>query len=640
MYIFLLESVIQMINNKNYTSKEYGQDVAFNQLVDKSSYVGLTCGSGIILLITVFYCENAQADGNVPYWLALRSNILLDEQVVHEIGSRASIVVLRARKHNKNSQYTFHNIVAKLKRNAPHIPVLSYSLVNRKMEKGRIEVELLSSLDVVKPFVKVRSSKEGLVEFLDMSDAGIRHAVVSRLLTERVELGVDGYAVDISIRTPRYIPKKLANICKKSASYCEKYAFGMDDVFSSLRKGLGMNLYFIYNGLWNSAPGMLEDQQKLLAHTDGVTIEYFGMNPRMHGQEFEADILPYLHTMSQLPKDKSVLVYARGTWNYADYLTDYRWQRYLYASYLLGKRRKDYFKYHASFQVPAHKGRAGGLDVYADWNIELGIPRSQFTYNNGLYQRVFTGGLVVVAPYEGAGGVVHLTDTKYTLEGEKVTGIVRLLPGSGLILSNNPPKSKKPVAHKITAQVMSTWEWSGAELKRSPSGDYLKLTPVYGQSIGEHDVLLDYERSLAPYRQLDVDVQLNDGDSSLLAVAEVDDPKRKHQWVVVEFGATQGNRKKVDMGETVDFRSPPLKRNQDAWPRVYYLASHENMENLSLDGPSVLNGTGYIFRRWSHLRFIGSAEVSSISLSHPMQVDAPLLGKHAGSKAKMTQQFH
>lgn len=574
-----------------------------------------------ILSLGILLCTNmAVAEGNVAYWLAPRANTLIDEQVAHEIGMRAGLVVLRAERSYPDKAYTFPELVDRLKKNAPRTPVLAYAVVSRIAENGRIESDLLKGATLGSPIVEVENADEGRVRFLNVANRSVRSSVIKQLSVERQNLGVDGFALDLSMRTPAARPKPLAKVCRMETGYCERYSQGMDDLFASLHTAIGNDGYLVYNGLWNFKPGMLEDQARLLARADAVAIEYFGMNPGLPSHGFSTDVLPYINIISRLPKDKAVLVFARGPWSYTDYVTDYRWQRYLFSSFLLAKRNGDLFKYHASFQVPAHKGRAGGLDVYEDWNIVLGEALGPYSVEGGLYMRKFSGGLVVVAPDDGDGDVIRLTGSKYSLEGKSLTGEVRLLPGDSLIALNNPDKGRvRPVSHVYTARGMASWCWSNAELKTTPKGDVLKLDDLPEKMEGEHDLLLDYERSLTPYQKLEIKARLLDSISSLLAVAEVDDLNDEHVWVVVDVSTDKeslGMRER----EAVDFRTPSKKRDQAAWPLIHVQYPPDINDKIILDGPKILDNTGYRFRRWSHLRFTGAVEVSGVEINSPTRL--------------------
>jgi hypothetical protein len=575
----------------------------------------------VFLLLSFLHVVSVHATGSVAFWLAPHSNILLDEQVSGKVASLGGLIVLRASRNGPSADYEFADIVARVKKYAPQTPVLSYAWVNRSADKGRIEADLLRGAKLGKSLVDLEEAGQGNVKFLDIADAKVRQNVVNRLSAERKLLGVDGFAVDLSMRTPNVRPKSLAKLCQKQAGLCEKYSDGMDDIFAKLHMALGKGGILVYNGLFNFEPGQIEDQAKLLEQADGVAVEYFGMDPNEKVHSFTKDILPYLSIVPHLPKNKPVLTFARGPWTYSDYVTDYRWQRYLYISFLLAKRDGDLFKYHASFQIPAHKGRAGGLDVYADWDLPLGDVLGPFRMQDGLYKREFSRGMVVVAPDDGLGGKIRLAGAGYTPEGDLVSGEVRLSPGDALILFNKPNKeNNRPVSHVFSAKNIAFWGWSNAKLNHTSEGDRLKLAKLPTKLIGEHDLLLDYERSLVPYEHLEISANLLDSSSAILAVAEVDDPNSKYSWMVVDVSSSQGKSGMPRMQDAPQFRSPYRKVNNEIWPNIHIEYMPNEKKPIVLDGSKVFSGTNYRFRRWSHIRFAGPLEVSEVSLSMPNRI--------------------
>lgn len=241
---------------------------------------------------------------------------------------------------------------------------------------------------------------------------------------------------------------------------------------------------------------------------------------------------------------------------------------------------------------------------------------------SGLYKREFSRGMVVVAPDDGSGGKIRLAGTRYTPEGDSVSGEVRLSPGDALILFNKlDKKNNRPVSHIYSAKNIASWGWSNAELKKTPEGNRLKLAQLPAKLEGEHDLLLDYERSLAPYERLEISAKLLDSSSAVLAVAEVDDSNGKYSWVVVEINRSKDKLEKPRMQDAPQFRTPPRKAKEELWPLIHIEYKPDNKNPILLDGSKVFSGTDYRFRRWSHVRFAGSLEVSEVSLSLPNKIN-------------------
>jgi len=574
----------------------------------------------------------ATAADKAALWIEPASNILLDKQTSDEIASRAGLVVLRAAPTGPAGGYSYPEVVARIKRAAPEVPVLSYAWISRYRDRGRIEAYLLRGLDFGVPLAE-QPGRAGRVVFVDVTDPGVRSAVVQRLATQRKQLGVDGFAVDGANRTPVVRPGPLARLCRSKPAFCEVYARSMDDLIGTLNAALGEQGMLFYNGLWNFEPGNLEDQARLLRHADGAAIEYFGLNPRSEPRGFTTDIRPYLDLVARLPSGKPVLFFGRGPWHYTDYAADYRRQRYLYASFLLARRTGDLFKYHASFQVPAHAGRSGGLDVYADWSIDLGEARAPYRVEAGLYSRQFSGGRVVVAPDDGQGGTLA-NASGYTPEGKALSGGIAMAPGEALILLDAPRKSPgSPEGRQVDAKKIAAWGWMHAELIRTPEGERLRLGPLPDELEGEHDLLLDVERSLAPFERLEIDAALAPA-SSVLAVAEIDDPSGRHMWAVISVEPIAPGARALERRKAVHFRTP--RRGDETWPEVR--VGQARARPIVLDGSKVLGATGYRFRRWSHVRFVGPLELAGVRLSRrtELQLGTEALPRLPGASVRTT----
>lgn len=550
----------------------------------------------------------AFAANNTVFWIEPLSGVVLDRQVIKEVSQRAELVVIRAPWKNPDPDYTLPSVVRQFKAQGK-APVLSYAWANRYTESGRSEADLLRNLDPGRPLAGIRDA-EGNIDFLDVMNPEVRNRVVSRFVAARETLGVDGFAIDLSTRTPNAQPAQLAKRCKQEATFCPQYASGMDALFADLRRGLGQNAFIAYNGLFNFTPGQVRDQAKLLASATGAAIEFFGMDPKEKGHSFRENILPFLEVIPTLPPDRPVLAFGRGSWGYTDYAEDYLWQRYLYASFLLAARPIDFFKYHATFQVPTRKGRASGIDYYDDWDLDLGAARGAAKTSGGIYWREFAGGLVAVAPDDGRGGSLPLPRTYYTPEGETRQGELRLKAGDGVILLASPrAEANKPPKFEIDARTMASWKWNGAQLDKVDGKEVLRIQPA--AAVGDHDLLLDFERTSNPYEHLEIEGKLLDRSSAIQAVAEIDDPKREYTHVVFEVTDDDRGGKRMTLDDAVAFRAPPPKSG-DQWPVVHL---KKDLGNGPIGiGVGALEGTPYTFRRWSHLRIVGSAAIARIEL--------------------------
>ncbi len=542
--------------------------------------------------------------GKVPFWVEQTDNRQMDTRVASVLAEDAAVVVLRVNLESAPPN-DFPSLAARLHSVAPDVPVLMYSWASRHLTEKRSGVQIMRWL-AEEPELLVRShAGKPLAGFGDVTSPDYRSKAARALASAVDRTLADGLAIDLAVRTPRPGPRPLAQRCEIEPEFCERYAEGMDALFGQLRKSLGRRP-IIYNGLWNFAAGTVEDQAKLLRHADAAIVEYFGLNPRQDEHAFTQDILPYLQAMRSLPEGKRLFVYGRGPWHYTDYEADYRWQRYLYASYLLAAGPNTYFKYHASFQVPAHAGRAGGLDTYADWKLPLGDPKGNYQLLDGLYLRVFQHGLVLVAPDDGGnGGTFRLDRTLYNPEGEKLGGELALSPGTGLILLERPPPSP---AQSTTIPLAPLQQWQGARwVEDGEDGAYLALDQA---AEGEHDLLLDNARELAPTPTLHLRLRPRGETARLLIVAEVDDPEHQVDQVVL---IRQVNEDRAsDVTPLPQFRVASRQRYQAPFFTGPKLRTGDWQE-LRFDPSSVSLGR-YTLIGWRYLRMVGPMDVAEVSI--------------------------
>jgi hypothetical protein len=264
--------------------------------------------------------------------------------------------------------------------------------------------------------------------------------------------------------------------------------------------------------------------------------------------------------------------------------------------------------------VPAYAGRSGGLDIYADWQIDLGKPEDLYRIKNGLYIRKFEKGLVVVAPDDGKGGKLTLDTPLYTPEGKQIRGKIELSSGEGELLLKKC-LNEGSSAYMVDAQhsdLLSN-HWQGARvIKDGEKGaPYMQLSNVKKALEGEHDLWLSPVRSLQMPNLLNLKVRLREPGARVLLVAEVDDPKRHANLAVIELAAGE-NVPLKDKGAPVLFRAPTTR--SASWPYIPGpRLTAGQWQELKLDGNKLLQQ--FRFKRWSHVRFVGAMDVMSAFVS-------------------------
>ncbi len=540
--------------------------------------------------------------GNVPFWIAVTDPQQIDMQVAKLIGDRSALVALRI--PDRSPAQTLA-VVAKLRRAAPQTPVLGYAFASRS-KPGKVgSAGLMDWIDQGGGRGYVHSENGRTLQgYGDVTLPEYRTRTADGIAAMVKQGGFDGVAIDLAFRTPRY-RGPLARLCKLETGFCERYAAGMDATFDAIRVALGGRA-LVYNGIWNIGPDSVADQEQLLAHSDAAAIEFFGTDPKSPQHSFSHDILPFLQAMAAARPEKKIIVFGRGAWTYDDYVDDYLWQRYLYCSYLLGARDNTYFKYHSTAQGDTTHGRTGGISVYADWGFNLGAPVGPYKVASGIYSRAFAKGLVIVASDEGKGGTYSLKSAMYSPEGEKYQGSIGLKPSQGLLLLTDKPV--QPDAQSILAMKLLA-DWPGATI--SGQGSDVVVAMQAEAPLGAHDMLLDAVRVAQPHNNLQFVMQAMGKSAAAQVVAEVDDPKHKTEFAVVQLNAD--DTRSVNGTMSIGFRSS-LPRKADlpllSGPKLTLAA----WQTVNLDGRALFANSGLTFRRWDSVRFVGAVKLKAVVL--------------------------
>jgi hypothetical protein len=548
---------------------------------------------------------------NVGFWIGTNHSSVFDDQTLRMVADHGRLIVLNAPAVGPGPEHTFGAVVSRLHGFQPRVPVLLYGWVTRWVESQRIGSVILSgyadlgSLLLRDPRGQPLRGAGGRALFGDLRQEAYRAWVHERIVAAVRETGSDGVALDVSLRTP---DTKFAAVCDRDPNACGEYARGADAAFRALSEAIRPKM-LLYNGLWNVRPGMLEDQERLLRHSDAAAIEYFGLDPERGATGFRDAVEVYLDVIRRNPS-KVFMVFGRGPNGYVDYAEDYLWQRYLYAAYLLAASGKTTFKYHASFQVPPDRTRTGGIDVYGDWQVDLGEPLADATRRGPLLLREFTRGMVVVAPHDGGRAQVTIPEGMFTPEGERVSGTAEIAPGRGILLVRDRPRAPRALRIDLRRHV-SGWRW--ASLERDGDGRaFARLARAARGHEWEHDFMLEWSRTLVPRHTARLRVRTRDAGAALLFRVEVDDSRRAvmHAVVKVPVGPTPEST----TGPRIEYRVPT--RGHSAYLRSPMALSPDgDWQAIHLDGPRVVDEAGGLkFRRWESLRVVGDVDVSEIEL--------------------------
>jgi hypothetical protein len=124
---------------------------------------------------------------------------------------------------------------------------------------------------------------------------------------------------------------------------------------------------------------------------------------------------------------KPLLVVTK-LWSSATVTQQYAWLQYSLATFLLGTLGKSAF----FFSPSSHASRTGTFSVYS---TNIGTPIGKYALSQGVYQRSFSNGLVLVNPSRSA-VAVSLGRSYYTTTRQQVTSLT-MAPNTGALLTLN-----------------------------------------------------------------------------------------------------------------------------------------------------------------------------------------------------------
>lgn len=544
---------------------------------------------------------------------------IFDLQTMDFIANHAGIVALNVPlEGHPDGAPSFAAIVARLHAVNPELPVLMYAHGTLWTNSGHtightlgIGYEHLGSgLLPSKYRENPRSINNRALYYGNPANESFRKWVIGRVKHYLDVTGADGVNMDNMFRTPGWLRK----YCKRQKPICNAYQGGMQKYLMEMQKAIAPKLVF-FNGLWNAWPGLLATQMKLLPFADGAFIEFFGRRKNKPIPPFSHGIAPYLEIIAANP-EKRFLVNGRGTKvKYRSYEADYLWQRYLYAAYLLVAGPRTHFHYNVMFTVPS-LGRASGMAWYADWDIPLGVPLGPYSNQSGLYSRRFADALVLLVPADaGHAEKYRLQGEWYTPEGTMVSDNLTVEPGEAYLLTRNRRESK-PITIAFSGKKPVGTNWQGASIEKAlGSGSYLALKELPAAEAWRHDLMLDFNHSLAAPGCVDLRLRSEDKSLRFLLVAAVNDAKSMAERVVIEFSAGGGNARHGRM-PAVWFRDARSHNR-----RMPYLEAHTSLpvdgkwHETSLCADAVFSDQSrYSFAQWKYVRILGAVDIDSIQL--------------------------
>ena len=553
------------------------------------------------------------------FWIEVTDNRVFDGFVTRHVIAHSDIVAINA--FYESDSYDFANIVHRLKAGSPAIRVLFYTWAGRKRMNAQT-IGAVPTLDGMEtqpdPFLLKDIAGElvtipaGVSQFIFLDP---RVSDARTWLSERVRwvadlVRSDGVALDGAIRTPRF---------RQVIENFEQYPSAFDSMIRRISETTPLT---IFNNL-----SARSDQEDLLKFAHGASIERFGLNDRIIREPtFAADILPYIKAIGR-HEDQTFLVFGRASRNdeaYTTYDEDWRWQRYLYCSYLLAAGAHTRWKQHAGFLTSPFGGRAGGLDIYADALHDLGAPLGTYTVEEGCYRRAFEQGLVLVVPFESPEpATVPLAQPMFTPEGTGVIGTVTVAAGEGLLLLTRQPAGRQPLVRQFNP--WSNPLWRSSRLARESDGWYLHLESTDDDERSEHDLALDLVRYREPRGVVTLWYRTADGSARVETVVEVDDAQKKMRFALVDGSIGLGGD---DLPRQGQFRGMARPRSQfELLPVIgggTRLRADGQWRRLVIDLVAACTVSGrYEFRRAVFMRLRGPLDVRRVVLhTRPIPIGA------------------
>jgi Hypothetical glycosyl hydrolase family 15 len=546
------------------------------------------------------------------FWVSFTDNRVFDGFVTRHVAANTNIVALNG--FYKSDAYSFSNIVKRLHAARRGIRVLFYTWAGRKLLGGKQigAVPTLAKMEFLTDrLLKDSTTHEPIVEtdagasfiFLDPRVDNARTWFRDRVRKVAESVRSDGVALDSAIRSPAVLSR---------VESFEYYPPAFDLMIEGVSAAVPIA---IFNGLTRRP-----EQQALLAYADGASIEFFGLNDTLAATPtFADDIRRYLDAMAS-HSDKTFLVFGRASRRPEDYSTyeeDWRWQRYLYCSYLLAAGPNTRWKQLAGFLVSPPGGRAGGLDLYSDARHDLGPALGDYTIENGVYRRAFKNGLILVVPAESGRSRGVQVGQMFTPEGARVSGRIVVAPGEGHLLLKRRPVPPPALLRRFEPASDPLWRWSA--FQQDSNRWYLHLENTPEDDEFEHDLALDLVRFRAPRWHLTLWYRTSDASARVQTVVEVDDDSQQARFALVD-GAVAVGAGKGRQPAHAQFRSAAPSASQFFLLRVVgggaTMIADGQWRTLVLNLDAACAATpGYTFRRAVFVRLLGSMDLRRVRLA-------------------------
>ncbi|NOU36279.1 MAG: hypothetical protein HOO88_05880 [Kiritimatiellaceae bacterium] len=482
--------------------------------------------------------------------------------------------------------------------------------------------------------------------FGDFANTNYTAWFIGKVRSMITNMGADGVAFDLAMNRDPANVTLLKSKATNDPVWRANYIDGFDKASRDIRNSGKISFY---NGLFypRSSTGGAPDEYKweqsqlhlLSNYADGAIIEFFGCRDFDNGiivTNSFAEILTQVDAMIDMnARGKHLMVFARGAKSYDTYAQNYNKQRYLFSCYLLGASSRHSFKYHYTFWTTPAGGRSAGLDMYADqFYMQTNYLGSAGSYStlmtpsasSGLYQRVFSKGIVLVHPHDSGltPRTYYVSGVKYDRTGNLYSNTnVTLAAGAGILLTDD-----KLSLNEVGRFIDFNWTnsagkhpvemWSNAAVVVSGTNRILQCSTTPAGQEWMHDLMVFPVKHYAHQDNLQIRTYFRDSSAKIMALCEVDDSLGENNYVVFTItpGTTLGSQLTSD--SRIIFRN----RNFDTIittnipGAIYNTASPDLYQTVSINAGARFDAIAprYTYKRWVFIRVIGNVNINWIQV--------------------------